>query len=229
MRFVPVKTMEQQALLTLHRVRQGFVSERTATINRLRGLLSELGIVLPLRANTVRQQAQAASEHLPQLVRHAVTDLLDHLRLLEERIAGYEREIKSQARQSEPAKRLMKIPGIGATTALALVASVGHAREFKNGRQFSAWMGLVSRQFSTGGKPRLGHISKHGNPYLRALLFQGARAVLHTASAHQDRFSRWVLELQARRGYYRTLVAIGNKKPRIAWALLSRNEEFKTA
>ena len=229
MRFVPVKALEQQALLTLHRVRQGFVSERTATINRLRGLLSEFGVVLALRTNTVRTQAAAASEQLPELVRHAVADLLDHLRLLDGRIAAYEREIESQARLSEPAQRLMKIRGIGATTALALVASVGRAQEFKNGRQFSAWIGLVPRQFSTGGKARLGHISKLGDPYLRALLFQGARAVLHTAAAHQDRFSRWVLELLARRGYYRTLVAIANKNARIAWALLSRNEEFKAA
>ena len=229
MRFVPVKTVEQQALLTLHRVRQGFVSERTATINRLRGLLSEFGVVLPLRAQTVRLQAVSASEHLPELVRRAVAELLDHLRLLDVRIAEYEREIENQARRSEPAQRLMKIRGIGPTTALALVASVGSAREFKNGRQFSAWIGLVPRQHSTGGKARLGHISKMGDPYLRCLLFQGARAVLHTAAARQDRFSRWVLELQARRGYYRTLVAIANKNARIAWALLSRNEEFKAA
>ncbi len=229
MRFVPVKSVEQQALLTLHRVRQSFVSERTATINRLRGLLSEFGVVLPLRANTVRQQAAAASEQLPELVRRAVGDLLDHLRLLDSRIAEYEREIESQARQCEPAQRLMKIRGIGAITALALVASVGHAREFKNGRQFSAWIGLVPSQYSTGGKARLGHISKQGDPYLRCLLFQGARAVLHSALGHQDRMSRWVLELQARRGYYRTLVAIANKNARIAWALLSKNQEFKPA
>jgi len=229
MRFVPVKTVEQQALLTLHRVRQGFVSERTAIINRLRGLLAEFGVVLPLRANTVRAQATAAGEQLPELVRRAAGELLDHLRLLDSRIAAYEHEIESQAKLSEPAQRLMKIRGIGAITALALVASVGRAREFKNGRQFSAWIGLVPRQHSTGGKTRLGHISKHGDPYLRCLLFQGARAVLHSAAAHQDRFSRWVLELQARRGYYRTLVAIANKNARIAWALLSRNEEFKAA
>jgi transposase len=229
MRFVPVKTLEQQALLTLHRVRHGFVSERTATINRLRGLLAEFGVVLPLRAKTFRVQAAAASEQLPQLVRRAVTELLDHLRLLDERIAAHEREMESQAKQCEPAQRLMRIRGIGAITALALTATVGSAREFKNGRQFSAWIGLVPQQYSTGGKVRLGHISKRGDPYLRGLLFQGARAVLHTAAAHQDRFSRWVMALQARRGYYRTLVAIANKNARIAWALLSRNQQFVAA
>jgi transposase len=229
MRFVPVKSTEQQALLVVHRVRQGFITERTATINRLRGLLAEFGVVLALRSKTVRRQALAASEPLPELVRRAVAELLEHLRLLDQRIAAHEREMQSQARLCEPARRLMKIRGIGPITALAIVASVGNATEFKNGRQFAAWIGLVPSQFSTGGKARLGHITKHGDSYLRCLLFQGARAVLHSAAAHQDRISRWVLELQARRGYYRTLVAIANKNARIAWALLRKNEEFKPA
>jgi transposase len=229
MRFVPVKSIEQQALLVVHRVRQGYVSERTATINRLRGLLAEFGVVLALRSKTVRRDAAAASEHLPELVRRAIGELLEHLRLLDQRIQAHEREMESQARQCEPARRLMKIRGIGPITALAIVATVGNALEFKNGRQFAAWIGLVPSQYSTGGKARLGHISKQGDRYLRCLLFQGARAVLHSAAAHQDRISRWVLELQVRRGYYRTLVAIANKNARIAWALLRKNEEFKPA
>jgi len=229
MRFVPVKSAEQQALLTLHRVRQGFVVERTATINRLRGLLSEFGVVLPLRSITVRRQAAAAAEGLPELAHRAIGDLLEQLRVLDERIGGYDREIEAQARLSEPAQRLMKIRGIGATTALAIVATVGNAREFKNGRQFAAWIGLVPGQYSTGGKTRLGHISKRGDAYLRNLLVQGARSVLNSAGMHQDRMSRWILELQPRRGYYRTLVAIANKNARIAWALLARNETLRTA
>ena len=229
MRFVPVKSSEQQALLVVHRVRQGYITERTATINRLRGLLAEFGVVLGLRPKSVRRQAAEASEHLPQLVQRAIGELLEHLRLLDERIAAHEREMEAQARQCEAARRLMKIRGIGPITALAIVATVGSALEFKNGRQFAAWIGLVPSQHSTGGKTRLGHISKQGDSYLRCLLFQGARAVLHSAAAHQDRMSRWVLELQERRGYYRTLVAIANKNARIAWALLRRNEEFKPA
>jgi transposase len=229
MRFVPVKSLEQQALLAMHRVRQGFVVERTATINRLRGLLSEFGVVLPLRSVTVRRQAAAAAESLPGLARRAIGDLLDELRVLDERIGGYDREIEAQARLCEPAQRLMKIRGIGPTTALAIVATVGNAREFKNGRQFAAWIGLVPGQYSTGGKTRLGHISKRGDAYLRNLLVQGARSVLHTASAHLDPVSRWALELQPRRGYYRTLVAIANKNARIAWALLAKNETLRAA
>ena len=160
-------------------------------------------------------------------MRRAIGDLLEQLRLLDARTDTYDREIEAQARLSEPARRLMKIRGIGATTALAIVATVGNAREFKNGRQFAAWIGLVPGQYSTGGKSRLGHISKRGDAYLRNLLVQGARSVLQTAPAHADRLSRWALELQARRGYYRTLVAIANKNARIAWALLARNEELK--
>jgi transposase len=229
MRFVPVKSIEQQALLALHRVRQGFVVERTAIINRLRGLMSEFGVVLPLRSVTVRRQAAAAAEALPELAKQVIGDLLERLRALDERIGGYDRQIEAQARLSEPARRLMKIRGVGATTALAIVATVGNAREFKNGRQFAAWIGLVPGQYSTGGKPRLGHISKRGDAYLRNLLVQGARSVLNSAGRHQDRMSRWILELQPRRGYYRTLVAIANKNARIAWALLAKGESLRSA
>jgi transposase len=226
MRFVPVKSAEQQALLALHRVRYGFVVERTAIINRLRGLMAEFGVVLPLRAVTVRRQAAQAAETLPELARGAIGDLLEQLRRLDERIEAYDRQIEQQAKLSEPARRLMAIRGVGATTALALVATVGNAREFKNGRQFAAWIGLVPNQYSTGGKPRLGHISKRGDAYLRHLLVHGARSVLQTAAGREDRLSRWVLKLQDRRVYYRTLVAIANKNARIAWALLARDQEY---
>lgn len=229
MRFIPVKSAEQQALLAVHRVRRGFIVERTATINRLRGLMSEFGVILPLRSVTVRRQAAQAAEGLPELARSAVGDLLEHLRRLDGRIDDYDREIAAQARLSEPAQRLMKIRGIGATTAMAIVATIGNGHEFANGRQFAAWIGLTPRQHSTGGKARLGHISKQGDAYLRALLFQGARSALHTAAAHQDRLSRWVMGVQQRRGYYRTLVAIANKNARIAWALLAKNQTLRTA
>ncbi|MEW6248986.1 MAG: IS110 family transposase [Nitrospirota bacterium] len=227
MRFVPVKSTEQQALLALHRVRQGFVVQRTATINRLRGLMSEFGVVLPLRSVTVRRQAATAAEALPELARRVIGDLLAQLRILDARIDAYDAQIHVQAKLSEPARRLMQIRGIGATTALAIVATVGNAREFKNGRQFAAWVGLVPGQYSTGGKSRLGHISKRGDAYLRNLLVQGARSVLQTAPMHQDRISRWALALQERRGYFRALVAIANKNARIAWAVLAHEVPYK--
>jgi transposase len=227
MRFVPVKSAEQQAILTLHRVRQGFIVERTATINRIRGLLIEFGVALPLRSVTVRRQALEAAEPLPALARRAIDDLCAHLRDLDARILTYDRELEQQARQSEAAQRLMKIRGVGPMSALAIVATVGNARDFRSGRQFAAWLGLTPRQHSSGGKSRLSTITKRGDAYLRTLLVLGARSVIHTAVRHTDRMSRWVSNIESRRGYQRALVAIANKNARIAWALLSKNQELR--
>jgi transposase len=229
MRFVPVKSAEQQAVLALHRTRQGFIAERTAVINRMRALLTEFGVVLPQSAEVVRRQASGGAELLPALARRMIEDLRAHLVLLDERIAVYDREIEALARQSEPTRRLMGIRGIGPLTAQAIVATVGNARDFRNGRQFAAWLGLTPRQHSSGGKSRLGHITKRGDAYLRGLLVQGARSVLHTAARHTDCLSRWSVSLQARRGYRRAQVAIAAKNARIAWALLSKNQELRPA
>jgi transposase len=229
MRFVPVKSAEQQAILTLHRVRQGFIAERTGTINRIRGLLAEFGVVLPLRSITVQRQTLQAAEALPPLAGCAIKDLYAHLRELDVRIQAYDRELEQQARQCEPAQRLMKIRGVGPLSAMAIVATVGNARDFRSGRQFAAWLGLTPRQHSSGGKSRLGAITKHGDRYLRTLFVLGARSVLHTAARHTDRISRWVLSIEQRRGYQRALVAIASKNARIAWALLSKNQELRTA
>ncbi len=229
MRFVPVKSEEQQALLSLHRVRQGFIEERTATINRIRGLLAEFGIVIAQRAPGLRREALQAAAELPSLARQAIDDLHEHLRRLDERIAGYDRQLEAQARLSEPAQRLMQIRGVGPLSALAIVATVGNARDFRSGRQFAAWLGLTPKQHSSGGKNRLGRITKRGDAYLRTLLVQGARSVLNTAARHTDQRSRWICSLEARRGYYRTLIAIAAKNARIAWALLSKNQPLQTA
>jgi transposase len=229
MRFVPVKSAEQQAVLALHRVRQGWIEERTATINRIRALLTEFGVALPNRAQHVRRGALKAAEGLPELARRALTDLHEHLHTLDERIGAYDRELQLQARASEPAQRLMQIRGIGPISAVAIVATVGNARDFRSGRQFAAWLGLTPRQNSSGGKTRLGHISRRGDAYLRMLLVQGARSVLQTAVRHTDRLSRWSVSLQARRGYHKALVAIAAKNARIAWALLSKNQELRGA
>lgn len=229
MRFVPVKSAEQQAILSLHRVRQGFVEERTATINRIRGLMAEFGAVLSNRATEVRRGAAACAEQLPALARQAVADLLSHLASLDERIAAYDRELEALARASEAASRLMTVPGVGPLTALATVASVGNAREFENGRQFAAWLGLVPRQWSTGGKTRLGHITKRGDAYLRTLLILGARAALQMAARRGDRLSRWAMALKERVGYHKAVVALAAKNARIVWALLAAGTVFKPA
>lgn len=226
MRFVPVKTLDQQALLTLHRVRQGFVEQRTALINRIRGLLSEFGIVMPLKASTVRLLAGAALEDLPGWANLAIGDCLSELHRLDQRIVEYDRHLAQTARADARAQRLMRLNGIAETTATALVAAVGNAHEFKCGRQFAAWLGLTPGQYSSGGKTRLGRITKAGDAYLRSLLVLGARSVLNAAKGRTDALSSWALALQERRGYWRAVVAIAAKNARMAWAVLAKAESF---
>jgi transposase len=226
MRFVPVKGAEQQAILSLHRVRQGYVEQRTATINRIRGLLAEFGMVLPQRAAEVRRGAVVLAEQLPVLAREAITDLRAHLTHLDSRIDHYEEQLTSLNRECEPARRIMTMPGIGPLTASAITASVASGHELSNGRQFAAWLGLVPRQHSTGGKTRLGRITKRGDAYLRTLLMLGARSVLQTALQKSDRLSRWAVALRQRRGYHRAVIAIAAKNARIIWALLAKERTF---
>lgn len=227
MRFVPVKSELAQSRLSVHAVRQGWVEARTACINRLRGLLSEFGVVLPLKAQTVRREAAAHLERLPGWMKTAGMDLLDELHRLDERVEQYDTHIKMMAKAEERSDRLMQIPGIGATTASALVASVGNGHDFANGRQLAAWLGLVPGQYSSGGKQRLGRITKAGDAYLRTLLIMGARAVLAAATKKTDRLSRWATTVADRRGYWKAVVAIAAKNARMAWAMLAKGEGFK--
>ena len=227
MRFVPVKNVDQQGVLCLHRVRQGFVEERTATINRIRGLLSEFGVVLPLKADTVRRQAVARLEDLPGWANRAIGDLLAHLSVLDQRVAEYDTHIRNVARADTRSRRLMQMPGIGPVTASALVAAIGSGHEFRCGRQLAAWLGLVPGQCSSGGKFRLGYITKAGDAYLRTLLILGARSVLAAAPAKTDRMSRWAVSIHERRGYGKALVAVAAKNARMAWALLSKREAYE--
>jgi transposase len=226
MRFVPAKSVEQQTRLMVHRARQGYVEQRTGTLNRIRGLLSELGIVLPLKAATVRREAAAALEDLPGLANLVIGDLLSEVHHLDERIDQYDRQIAQMAREDERARQLMRLTGVGATTATALVAMIGNGHDFKSGRQLSAWLGLVPGQYSSGGKTRLGRITKAGDAYLRSLLVLGARALLNAAKDKTDSISRWAVQLAERRGYWKAVVAIAAKNARMAWAVLSKGERF---
>ena len=190
MRFVPIKTVEQQAVLTVHRARELLVSERTAVANQIRGLLLEYGIAIAAGLQRLRRELptvlSATEEVLPTLARTVVSELHGRLQELDERITSHDRQITAVAKQSEAAKRLMAVEGVGPITATAVVATVGNARAFPHGRQFAAWLGLVPKQFSTGGKPLLGRITKRGNVYLRTLLIQGARAVLQCTAKRTD-------------------------------------------
>lgn len=226
MRFVPVKNLAQQSQLMLHRARQGFVEQRTATLNRIRGLLSEFGIVLPLKAATVRRRACECLEDLPGWANTVVGDLLSEVSHLDERVTQYDQHIRQEARGDARAKRLMQLGGVGETTATCLLAMIGNGHEFDCGRQLAAWLGLVPGQYSSGGKARLGRITKAGDPYLRSLLVMGARAVLAAAKNKTDSVSRWALAVQERRGYWKAVVAIAAKNARMAWAVLRRGEDF---
>jgi transposase len=226
MRFVPVKTPDDQAILALHRVRQGFVEERTALVNRTRGLLMEFGIVLPQRIDSIRHEAGQYLETLEGYANRAIGDLLSHLMVLDQRVAEYDKLISDASKQDERILRIMDIPGIGPITATALIAAIGNGHDFKNGRQLSAWLGMVPRQYSSGGKPKLGRITKKGDPYLRTLMILGARSVIQTAKNKTDRFSLWVNQLYQRVGYGKALVAIASKNARAVWAMLSKQQKF---
>jgi transposase len=231
MRFVPIKNVEQQALLGLHRARQGFVWARTAQSNQIRGLLTEFGIVIPKRICALREKLPAiledAENELPGTSRELFARLFDHFCELDRQVKELETQIKAWHRQSEASKRLEAVPGIGPLTASALVASVGDAKSFKNGRQLAAWLGLVPRQDSSGGKERLLGISKRGDTYLRTLLIHGARAVLYGQRRRAEEADGWLARLAARRNSNIAIVALANKHARIVWALLAHERDYQ--
>lgn len=231
MRFVPVKTPEQQAILALHRARQGFVKARTAQANQLRSLLAEFGVVLPQGIQRLRQQVPAVLEELeakvPEVVRQLFLTLFVHVKELDRQIADLEQQIKRWHRTCPQSHKLEAIPGIGPLTASALVASIGDATAFTTGRQLAAWLGLVPRQHSSGGKPRLLGISKRGNTYLRTLLIHGARAVLRHVRGQSTPPKGWLLQVRARRNTNVAIVALANKNARIVWALLAHQRAYE--
>jgi transposase len=233
MRFVPLKSTEQQAVLAVHRMRQGLVEERTALANRMRGLLTENGIVFAKGIDQLRRAMPVILEdpqnRLPELTREVFADANRHLAELDARIAEYDRRLAALARASEPAKRLMNIQGVGAITATAIVATVGDAKAFKNGRQFAAWLGLTPLQRSTGGRQRLGQITKRGDVYLRTMLIHGSRSVMRLTPQRADANSRWVETLRTRRPDNIAAVALAAKHARIIWALLARGQDYRPA
>ena len=231
MRFVPVKQTEQQAILAVHRARAGFVKARTAQANQLRGLLAEFGVVIPQGLAALRLRlpiilAQVEND-LPDMMRQLVARLAEHLKLLDQQVAELEKQIQLWHRQCEASQRLAAIPGIGPITATALVASIGDARAFSNGRQLAAWLGLVPRQHSSGGKQVLLGISKRGDVYLHTLLIHGARAVIRHIEHRQDQVGSWLQRLLSRRHRNISAVALANKNARIVWALLVHDREYQ--
>ena len=206
MRFVPVKSTEQQDLQSLHRARERVVCARTALINHMRGLLGEYGSILPQGAWRFLAQAQdaIAAAELSDLTRELFGDLLDEVRALDLRLDKLDRQLMALCRTNEACRRLSKLPGVGPVIATALVAAVDDGRHFRSGRELAAWIGLVPRQYTTGGKPRLGGIGRRANHYLRRQMIHGARAVMFRLAKHDDRRSLWLKGLAARRGFGRS-------------------------
>ena len=231
MRFVPVKSTEQQDLQSLHRTRDRIICARTALINHMRGLLGEYGVILPQGAWRFLTQAHdaIAAAEVSDLTRELFTDMLDELRALDLRLDKLDRQLLAICRTNEACRRLSKLPGVGPVIATALVAAVDDGRHFRSGRELAAWIGLVPRQYTTGGKPRLGGIGRRANHYLRRQMIHGARSVMFRLAKHDDRRSQWLKGLAARRGFNRTIVALANKTARVAWAVLTRKEDYLAA
>jgi len=230
MRFVAIKTVEQQAILSVHRARQGFVKARTAQGNQIRGLLSEFGIVIPQGIRSIMKQIPEILEDgengLPGTMRNLIDRLTKNLKEMDHQVKELEAQILLWHRENEASRKLAEIPGLGPITASAIVATVGDAREFKNGRQLAAWMGLVPKQHSSGGKQILLGISKRGDSYLRTLMIHGARAVIRFAE-NKAQPESWLRKVMARRNKNVAAVALANKNARIVWALLAKDRMFR--
>lgn len=231
MRFVTVKTVVQQDLQALHRVRAGLITQRTAKANQIRGLVAEYGLVAGKQLARLRaalpRWLEDAENGLSERFRWLLHGLWSDLAELDRRVAELDKEIKRLAQSDPAARRLQQLRGVGPLVATAMLATVGDGRQFKNGRQMSAALGLTPKQLSTGGKARLLGISKRGDAYLRSLLIHGARSAIRAAQGKNDRLSQWVMELASRRHPNKAAVALANKTTRIAWAMLRNGTDYQ--
>jgi transposase len=230
MRFVPIKSATQQDLQSLHRVRSQLIRSRTALANEIRGLLGEYGIALAKELRVLRRALPLLEDQdngLSGVFRETLVEMMERLKFLDERIKRYEQRVKQLFEQDERCQRLSHIQGVGPLIATALVAPVGNAREFRSGRELSAWVGLVPRQQSSGGRNVLLGITKRGDRYLRMLLIHGARAAVRYAEQRTDPGGAWISRLKARRGPNVAAVAVANKNARVAWKLLSTGQSYR--
>jgi len=230
MRFVPIKSCEQQGVMSLHRVREGLKEERTGCINRIRGVLGEFGLVFGKSPKALRAELadviEDASNELSTMARQVLQRAFEHWRELDEQLRWCDRQVGQHVRSSPAAQRAAKITGIGQLGASALTAGVGDFKQFKGAHQLGAWLGLVPSQNSSGGKTSLGRITKRGDDYLRTLLIQGAKAAVMSAGKRHDPISRWLVQLVARVGWQKACVAMANKNARILWAVMTRDQDF---
>jgi transposase len=229
-RLVPVKTIEQHDYQSLHRIRQHITKNRTAMANQIRGLLGEYGIVIPEGIKHVFSQVplilEDAENQLSTLIRQALDEQFKELKRIDERFDSMTAKLERLAASNPLCKRLLTIEGIGPLTSTALYAAVGNARQFKKGRHMSAWLGVVPKQYSTGGRSRLGKISKRGNRYIRSLMVGGARAVVQHAGKKESRLSKWINAIKEKRGFNVAVIALVNKNLRVAWSVLAKNQDY---
>ena len=233
MRFVPIKSVERQDVQNFHSQRERIKKERTALVNQIRGLLAEYGVIIGLGIGAVRTELpkilEDADNGLTALSRELFAEQLEELHRVDERFDQCERRIKWLDKENDVCQRLDGILGIGPITASATYAAAGAGKDFANGRHFSAWLGLVPGQHSSGGKTALLGISKRGNAYLRTLFIHGARAVLRHSANKSDRFSLWAQAVMARRGHNKACVAVANKMARMAWVIMAKGETYRVA
>lgn len=232
MRYVAVKSAEQQASQSVHRIRSRLIRARTALVNEIRGLLGEFGLVearhgVAAARGLLQRSLEQTDNGLPGEMRELLRQLSDELQGHDERLSRLNKLLQRQAREDECVRRLLQVEGVGPISATAVVSAVGDARQFRTARQFAAWLGLVPSQHSSGGKERLGSISKKGDSYLRTLLIHGARATLKACKDKTDRRSIWLQQLQCRRNTNIATVALANKNARIIWAILSKGEHYQ--
>jgi len=231
MRFVPAKSIEQQDIQSLHRIRSQIVARRTAQANQIRGLLMEYGVIIPKGISYIRKEIpmilEDAENELSFLFRELLSGLYDEMVHMDNRVDVIECKLEEICKQNEDCQRLLTIPGVGLLSATAMIAAIGDINVFKNGRELAAWLGLVPRQHSTGGKPTLLGISKRGDTYLRTLLIHGGRTVVRVSEKYRDKRNKWISDLSQRRGNNISAVAVANKNARIAWALLSNKTTYQ--
>jgi len=230
MRFVAIKTVEQQSLLSLHRARDLLVRQRTQLINGLRGMVAEFGVYIARGLARIIDFAEniLAGEvlDLPDIANEVIHNMCEHLMALHTRIRWYENRLKQVAKEDARVRLLRTIPGVGAVTASAIIASIGDGHQFENGRAFAAWLGLTPSNKSSGGKEKLGRITKMGDQYLRSLLVVGMTSLVRQTKSHPERASKWLISLLERKPARVATVAMANKTARIVWAVLTRNEPY---